>query len=119
MVNHLYKLPQPNDAAQTVVVGATHMFRGKYVTTGLVQPAKSQRKTVLNKRSYFTAAQILGGMLGEKVYVAFQRKILKWPEQENFLFQNLDQQHFDKKYYEYIEIIDSWPVSMKSKFDRF
>ena len=35
MVNHLYKLPQPTDAAQTVVVGATHMFRGKYITTGL------------------------------------------------------------------------------------
>lgn len=91
----------------------------KYVTTGLIAPAKSQRKTILNKRSYITAAQILGGMLGEKVYVAFQRKILKWPEQENFLFQNFEQTHFDKKYYEYIEIIDAWPVSMKSKYDRF
>ncbi len=91
----------------------------KYVTTGLITPAKSQRKTVVNQRSYLTASQILGGMLGEKLYVAFQRKILKWPQQESFLFQNLDQLHFDKKYYEYIEIIDSWPVSMKSKFDRF
>jgi len=72
-----------------------------------------------SKKSFTVAAQILGGIMGEKVYYAYKRKILKWDRQKNFMFKNLQEKLFGEAYYEAVEIIDSWPTSFKSKFDRF
>ena len=72
-----------------------------------------------NKKSYMTAAQILGGIMGEKVYTAFQKKLLKLPEQKHLLFKDVHGKYFSQAYYEAVEIVDSWPSSFKSKFDKF
>lgn len=82
----------------------------------VTQPKKS---TLKNKKSYVAAAQILGGIMGEKVYTAYQKKILKLPEQKQLLFKDLQGKYFTQAYYEGVEIIDSWPSSFKSKFDKF
>lgn len=72
-----------------------------------------------NKKSYAAAAQILGGIMGEKVYTAFQKKILKLPGQNQLIFKDLQGKYFAQAYYETVEIIDSWPSSFKSKFDKY
>lgn len=78
-----------------------------------------KKSNLKNKKSYQTAAQILGGIMGEKVYTAFQKKILKLPQQKQLLLKDLQSKFFTQAYYEAVEIIDSWPSSFKSKFDKF
>ena len=80
---------------------------------------QKKNSTSRNKKSYATAAQILGGIMGEKVYTAFQKKILKLPQHKQLLLKDLQGKHFTQAYYEAVEIIDSWPSSFKSKFDKF
>ena len=90
---------------------------------------KAQKSLIKNSTLYrkhrshknmFLASQILGRMLGEKVYFALSKKMISGSDLERFLFQvELNSVHFPIKYYESIEIIDSWPISFKSKFDRF
>ena len=74
--------------------------------------------------TYGAASAIIGGLLGEKIFYAFQKKIIKFPKNEKFLFgvnfnNSLDQKNFEKIYYKAIEIIDSWPLPFKSKYDQF
>lgn len=78
-----------------------------------------KNRSLRNKKCYATASQILGGVMGEKVYTAFQKKILKLPEHKQLLLKDLQGRHFTQAYYEAVEIIDSWPSSFKSKFDKF
>ena len=80
---------------------------------------KNKKTSLKNKKSYQTAAQILGGIMGEKVYTAFQKKILKLPQHKQLLLKDLQSKFFTQAYYEAVEIIDSWPSSFKSKFDKF
>ena len=80
---------------------------------------KNKKSSLKNKKSYLTAAQILGGTMGEKVYTAFQKKILKLPQHKQLLLKDLQGKYFTQAYYEAVEIIDSWPSSFKSKFDKF
>ncbi|MFN3697292.1 MAG: ChaN family lipoprotein [Pseudobdellovibrio sp.] len=76
-------------------------------------------KLIRNKKSFFVSSQILGGIMGEKIYYAYKRKHLDWSRQKNFLLRDLYSELFIKAYYESVEIIDSWPASFRSKFDRF
>ena len=77
-------------------------------------------KKYRSNRSLFLASQILGRMLGEKVYFAFVKKMVNGKDLERFLFQvDLLSESFPVKYYESIETIDSWPLTFKSKFDQF
>lgn len=78
-----------------------------------------KNNSLKNKKSYATASQILGGIMGEKVYTAFQKRILKLPQHKHLLLKDLQGKHFTQAYYEAVEIIDSWPSSFKSKFDKF
>lgn len=72
-----------------------------------------------SKKSYTTASHILGGIMGEKVYTAFQKGQVKLPQHKQLLLKDLQSKHFTKAYFEAVEIIDSWPSSFKSKFDKF
>lgn len=76
-------------------------------------------KLIKNKKSFYVAAQILGGIMGEKIYYAYKRKHFNWSKQKNFLLRDIYSELFVRAYYESTEIVDSWPTSFKSKFDRF
>lgn len=71
-----------------------------------------------NKKSFFISAQILGGMIGEKLFYAYNKKIIKLPLNKNLLFKNLQTNSFNKIYYESLEMVESWPISFKSKYDK-
>lgn len=85
---------------------------------------KSTRKTtghLHNPKSYASAARLLGGILGEKVFWAYSNKRLKFPQGDKFLFQDVYHKSFHIRYYDLIEVIDHWPTvaGAKSKFDQF
>ena len=72
-----------------------------------------------NLKSYASAARLLGGIMGDKIFWAYTHQRLKFPDAQKFLFQDLDNKLFHIRYYELIEVIDSWPTVTKSKFDQF
>lgn len=78
-----------------------------------------RRMVRFSLQSYETASQLLGGMLGEKIFNAFHQKVLKLEQFKTFLLHDFNNSHFEKNYYELIEIIDSWPILFNSKYDRF
>ncbi|MBY0452082.1 MAG: hypothetical protein K2P92_03535, partial [Bdellovibrionaceae bacterium] len=68
--------------------------------------------------SFMTAAQILGGIIGEKFFYALNKKLIRLPENQGLIFKNLNSQDFQKVYFESLEMVESWPVSFKSKYDK-
>lgn len=83
-----------------------------------VQASNLQRR-LFSPQSYTAASTILGGVLGEKTFHAFHKKIITFPSIQSFLFKKMNQKTFELSYYEAIEIIDSWPLPFKSKYDQF
>ena len=83
------------------------------------KPIKNKKLVRQNLKSYSSAARLLGGIMGEKIFWAYTHQRLKFPEAQKFLFQDLENKLFHIRYYELIEIIDSWPTLAKSKFDQF
>lgn len=75
-------------------------------------------KTKANRKSIQSAAQILGGIMGEKLYFALNKKIIQLPKHKNLIFKNLALESFADVYYESLEMIESWPETFKSKFDK-
>lgn len=71
-----------------------------------------------SKRSFFVSAQIVGGIIGEKLFFAFNKRLIKLPINKSLIFKNLQIPMFNKVYYESLEMIESWPVSFKSKYDK-
>lgn len=71
-----------------------------------------------SKKSFFTSAQVIGGIMGEKIFSAFNKKLFKLPLDKGLLFKNLQAGNFSRIYYESLELIESWPVAFKSKYDR-
>lgn len=70
-------------------------------------------------KSYKVASEILGGILGEKLYFAFRKNRIPKATLIAFLTQDVNDRFFETKYYESIEIIDSWPSGFNSKYDHF
>lgn len=89
----------------------------QYMNTHRIVLGASRRR--IKSQSYVTASGIIGGILGEKIFFAFHKKILKFPAAQSFLFKHTNQKTFDVSYYEAIEVIDSWPLPFKSKYDQF
>ncbi len=73
---------------------------------------------VTNTKSYVIASQILGGIMGEKFYSALIKKYLKLPTDKKIIFKDLQSSHFTEAYYETLELIETWPTTFKSKFDK-
>ncbi|MFZ3229293.1 MAG: ChaN family lipoprotein [Pseudobdellovibrio sp.] len=73
---------------------------------------------IFNKKSYSMAAQILGGIIGEKFYFALMKKQLRLPMDANIIFKDLNTDHFIENYYESLDYIESLPSTFKSKFDK-
>lgn len=84
-----------------------------------VDRRKNLQKFRRQEKSYYAAAEILGGILGEKVFAAFKAGFLKFPQGENLLFKNIESELFNVQYYEALEIIESWPEHFNSKYELF
>lgn len=76
------------------------------------------RSKKYSKKSYVLSSQILGGILGEKFFYALTKKLIRFPMNKSLLFKDLQTTEFAKIYYETLEMVESWPVLFKSKYDK-
>ena len=88
----------------------------QFLSSGTLRPITFKAKT--SKKSILAASQVLGSMMGEKFYFALNKKIIQLPKNKNLIFKNLETDSFSTIYYESLEMIESWPESFKSKFDK-
>lgn len=72
----------------------------------------------MSKKSFNISSQILGGILGEKFFYALTKKLIRFPVNKNLLFKNLQVNNFSQVYYESLELVESWPVAFRSKYDK-
>lgn len=70
------------------------------------------------KKAYQEAARILGGMLGEKLYHAYRRKLLSKTTLNSLLKKSLDSDEFSNIYLEILELIESFPEPFQSKAEK-
>lgn len=89
----------------------------QFIASGKLKTANDLPKKY-NTSSYLISAQILGGILGEKFFYAFNKRIIRFPLNKALLFKNLQLTHFAQAYYETLELVESWPVPFRSKYDR-
>ena len=90
----------------------------RFVSTGKVRSNAPIQTKNLNHKCYMTASQILGGIMGEKFYYALHKKHIKLPADGRIIFKDLRAKHFTEAYYEALELIESWPTTFRSKFDK-
>lgn len=86
-----------------------------FISTGkLAKPAVRPRKQV----SYREAARLLGGMLGERLYNAYRRKLISPFSVGQLLQKSIGQDNFREIYYELVELLESFPEPFATKKDR-
>ena len=71
-----------------------------------------------SKWSYMAAAEILGGMLGERMYFGYHKKLLSKATVLNFLKKSLTEDAFNNAYYEMLEVIEALPAPFESKKEK-
>lgn len=90
----------------------------RFVSLGKIKNVNQFQTKIYNKKSYVVASQILGGIMGERFYYALSKKNLKLPRDKRIIFKDLQAVHFAESYYEALELVESWPATFKSKFDK-
>ncbi len=70
------------------------------------------------KSSYLTAATLLGGIMGEKIYTGYRQKVLDLKTLQGFLKKDWTEESFIPLYYEILELIEMMPLSFKSKAEK-
>lgn len=70
------------------------------------------------KWSYFVSAQLLGSLLGEKLYFGYSEKYLSKNNLMKLIKVNFDQENFDLIYMQMIEILESVPQPFKTKNEK-
>ncbi len=81
------------------------------------------RKTIVQtpvkkKKAYQEAARILGGMLGEKLYHAYRKKLLSRSSLMSLLRKPVDADEFREIYWEILEILEGFPEPFQSKTEK-
>ncbi|MGZ3772313.1 MAG: ChaN family lipoprotein [Bdellovibrio sp.] len=70
------------------------------------------------KWSYVLAAQLLGGMLGERLFEGYRKKMISTSTIVNFLKTAIDDNIFKVSYYNILEIVESLPAPFHSKREK-
>jgi hypothetical protein len=76
------------------------------------------RMLVQKNSSYILCANLLGSMMGEKLYKGYRDQIFSLNFLKSLFAKRIDIANFEKTYYETIEIIENLPESFKSKTDK-
>ncbi len=71
-----------------------------------------------NKWSYVQASALLGGIMGERLYTGYRKKMISPATLQNFLHKDTESDSFRNIYYEMLETIEALPVSFKSKKEK-
>lgn len=71
-----------------------------------------------NNWSYWQAAMYLGGIMGERLFEGYKKKLISLETIKSFLSKKVDGDRFERSYYEALEIVEALPLSFKSKRER-
>jgi hypothetical protein len=70
------------------------------------------------KSSFLVASRLLGGMMGDRLYSAYRKKLLSNVTLMSFLRRSMAEENFNIAYYEMMEIIESLPAPFRSKKEK-
>lgn len=70
------------------------------------------------KWSYVLAASLLGGMMGERLFGGYRKKLIQPATLVSLLKKPLDSRHFDVVYYDVLEVVESLPAPFHSKKEK-
>jgi uncharacterized iron-regulated protein len=70
------------------------------------------------RKAYLEAARILGGIMGEKLYFAYRRKLLSKHSLLSLLKKPLDGEGFPHFYWEILEVVENFPEPFQSKTEK-
>lgn len=70
------------------------------------------------KWSYMVSAVLLGGMLGERLYGGYRKKMIAPATILSFLKKSVDAESFSVAYYDIVEVIESLPTPFHSKREK-
>lgn len=68
--------------------------------------------------SYVLASHLLGGMMGERLYNGYRKKMLSPPSLVSLLSKPLEDKNFKIVYYEIVEVVESLPAAFRSKKEK-
>lgn len=69
-------------------------------------------------KAYQESARILGGMMGEKLYYAYRKKLLSRTSLVALLKKSVDADSFQNIYWEILEVIENFPEPFQSKTEK-
>jgi hypothetical protein len=81
-------------------------------------PRQKEAVRPRKKKAYPEAARILGGILGEKLYYGYRKKMLSRESLRALLQKPVDSEEFANIYWEIIEVIESFPEPFQSKTEK-
>lgn len=87
----------------------------------LALTGRNKKMTPMSRKnliSYFMATQLLGGMLGEKLFNGYALKMVSLELIKSFFYRDFTGEAFKKAYLELIDIIEALPDSFKSKTEK-
>lgn len=82
------------------------------------RPVLKNKMEVKRNSSYIRCANLLGSLLGEKIYKGYKSKFLTPDFVISLISKKIGTQSFDLFYYEMLEVIENLPETFKSKKDR-
>ncbi|WP_374073303.1 hypothetical protein [Bdellovibrio bacteriovorus] len=86
------------------------------VITGVPQHRLQARPR--KKWSYLLAANLLGGMLGERLYGGYRKKLISPLTILSFIKKSVDSESFNVAYYDILEVVESLPAPFHSKREK-
>ncbi|MBL7543780.1 MAG: ChaN family lipoprotein [Bdellovibrionaceae bacterium] len=82
------------------------------------RPVLRNKMEVKRNSSYIRCANLLGSLLGEKIYKGYKRQAISLEFVLSLISKKIGTQPFDMFYYEMLEVIENLPETFKSKIDR-
>ncbi len=86
------------------------------VLTGRAAPPRTYQPQ--KKWIYMQSASLLGGILGERLYFGYRKRLISSATLLNLLQKRMDDPGFAEVYYEMLEIVESLPVPFRSKREK-
>ena len=78
------------------------------------QPAFRVRR----KTSYIIAAELLGGLIGEKIFEAYRGNKLSAAKIRQLLATPMDSENFSGEYFKFVQFLEEIPISFQSKEEK-
>ncbi len=82
------------------------------------RPVLRNKMEIRRNSSYIRCANLLGSLLGEKIYKGYKGKFINLEFVVSLINKKIGTASFDLFYYEMLEVIENLPETFKSKLDR-